>query len=404
MFLIRLRSGRPGASIVALLLAVILMALQSFPARAQDEGQIVGRVISGTVGASVPASLEVALTITRGGSVLFDDRSELDSEGAFRFSGFPVGQGLLYTVSTVYGGVNYSAIVEGSSMKEPVTLFIYETTSSIEGIKILDNSLTLTGVDGGRREAGFLQWVILENGGDRTFVPDLSQAPTGLLRFSMPPGAAGLDIVSTLKEAAYLQVDRGFAIASPLPPGRHDLMFTYSAPYSGQGLEFTYSFAFATRVFRFLAPVGVGDVIVPQAVELPTLRIGQKEYRLFEGRDLGPGARVELSLADLPQPSLLALLRHGATNKKTATGALAAFMAGILALFLLSGWRGSKKVPPVEGRAALIEAVAHLDDLLEEGEMGRDEYLGRRAQLKRLLLQNALQEKQHHDDRGREKS
>ena len=91
----------------------------------------------------------------------------------------------------------------------------------------------------------------LRNASDRTFRADvLIDGPMSMVRFSLPDGAADLDVEASLPGGHVLQVDRGFALTMPVPPGEHDILFVYRVPYESSTKQYTPNFPMGTDSYR----------------------------------------------------------------------------------------------------------------------------------------------------------
>ena len=155
-------------------------------------------------------------------------RTTVASGDAFDFPDLTPAMGDGYLVEVLYQGVAYSVQVPADTPGSPVVLTVYETTGDPGVLAVLNSTLILARGDEAERSIGALAVVQLENRSDRTFFATPGEsAPMDLLRFSLPRGAEDLDVQAFLEGGHLVQVDRGFALTTPVPPGVHDILFTY---------------------------------------------------------------------------------------------------------------------------------------------------------------------------------
>ncbi len=386
---------------VVVLVVAMLALLAPAPLAAQGADTLAGQVTNGTPGGEQPAGLTVELQVTDRGATLQTLTTTTDQAGRFQFLGVPTGNNVNYVLSARYKGVSYSAVVDKAQGLSNVALKVYETTQDMSGVKVQANRVVVTGADARGRVLSMLEMVTLENTGDRTFVPDLSQpAMMNFLRFPVPAGFRELEVSSTLRDGNILEVDRGFAMTTPIPPGSHEVLFTYLVPYSGTSLDLSRTFALGVQDFFVLIPEGLAEVKAQGLGGSAPVTIGQTTYRVLEAKGLPPGGQVSLTLQGLPQASLPVRLWDGlksAASLELVVGSvLGLALLGVLAFALVRGRRVEEQfwagVPASGSRAELAEAIAELDDLFDRKEIEEEEYRRQRAELKARLLALALAE------------
>ena len=167
-------------------------------------------------------------------------------------------------------------------------------------------SVLFSSVDPAMGTLSVLEIVTIVNRSDRTYVP--GSGVMSFLRFGLPEGAGHLQLDTLLPGADFIQVDRGFALIASLPPGEHEVLYTYRFPYSGTEAEFTKSLRYGADLFRVLVPEELAELsgaamaeVETAAVEMGTTTIGDREYQLVAAVDLERGAQLTARLAGLPE-------------------------------------------------------------------------------------------------------
>ena len=381
----------------ALLGGTLFLALIVAPiaANAQESISIAGELQNGTTGAEIPPKLTVTLNVFNLGDNLSSRESAADAQGRFSFEGVPAGDGFGYIISTDYAGAVYVYESDYPLPSEPVVLTIYESTTSGEALIVNSHSLVVNAADPDTGLMNVLELVGLENTGDRTFVPDITQpARMDLLRFSLPSTVTNLDVQTSMRGGQILQVDLGFAITTPVPPGAYEIAYTFRAEYSDGKLTFNHAFPFGAATFRVLLLNNLGQATGDGLEEMDRLILGERDYQLLEANDLGVGARIELDFTGLPEPSLWQQWQNTVSRESFLTAVIpGAFGMALLALlaYVLVRKRSSSRVAIEETAglgqpASLIEAIACLDNQFQQRELGKQEYLQRRSELKGQIL------------------
>ncbi|MSQ13772.1 MAG: hypothetical protein EXR47_06555 [Dehalococcoidia bacterium] len=383
-----------------LLLAVGALSIRPMEsAAAQQTADVRGSVVNGTADASVPADLSVSLVAQSGDSLLDRRETTTDAQGQFVFTDVTVQPDAAYFLGVEYQGVTYTVRVEPQQPDASWRLVVYETTHDMAQVRIAEDTLFIPRTDEQRRNLLALEIVRVQNLGDRTFVPDLSRPQDmAFLRFSLPPNATELDVQSTLRGGNIVPVDRGFALTTPLPPGNHDILFNYLAPYSGSTLRYERTFPFGATSFEMLMGEEAGKVSATGLQESTPVVIEQKRYLRFTGANLSAGARVEMTFSDLPRPSLARRIIspfQGGTVAKVGIPILAALvLAGVLVLAILRrrerATRGAPEPVPsgateAQSRDDLVRGVAELDDRFAGGGLSQEDYQSQRAGLMERL-------------------
>ena len=389
--------GRVAPLGIGLLMAAVLGAALAATVSAQESpGQIAGRVVNGTVDATSVAGTEVSLHVFRGGELIDTRTTAPDPQGRFVFQGVPAQGESLYLLSTVYLDIQYSVELTEESELGDVLLTVYESTGSLDRISVRDSSVFIMRVNARTRALSAFEIVTVANEGDRTFVPDLTEdPPMNFLRFPMPPGTVNLEVESELAGGQLLQVDRGFALVTPVPPGEYGVAFTYLILYSGEELDLSRRFATGAGTFRLLVSDEVASVETSELEDQGLTAIGDTRYQIFSATDIEREGRIVVALTNLPQPSLWQRIKEwfGLDSAAVVVSVvLAVSLTSLLLLGLLRRipMRSPEPMADMESpgldRPALTRAIAVLDDRFQRGEVDGRRYGRQRQELKAHAL------------------
>ena len=350
-----------------------------------------GTVTNGTAGEDTPVNLQVSLQFQAESGEVIERVTLTDAGGSFRFVNLPPQGNLGYVVSTTYLKVEYTNRMLGEPLVEPLGVTIYELTNDFSVLHLLDDTLALTSADKKTRQIEVLEAVKLRNGSDRTFQTDVeSQGPMNLLRFTLPAGATNLDVETSLPGGHILQVNLGFALTTPIPPGEHDILYVYRVPYDGSTLDYEPHFPMGVESYRVMLPDGLARAESEDLRLAAPATLGHRTFVMLESENVEADGRVSFTMTDLPQPSLMQRVEKAGRSDGFQRGVLPGLtglvFVGLVGFTLVRRRRAS--VVHEEGDASmdeahddLILAIATLDELFESGNIEEEAYNQQRAEL-----------------------
>lgn len=262
-----------------------------------------GQVVNATLQAESPIIVTVVLHQNRLGSQ--NDVAKLtDSEGGFLFKDIVYDPEVLYGISVIYENALYGKNLDLSKGNpDHVTLTVYESSSSDTILSVTSSSLLISQIDKTDQLIWGLEIARVTNNTDRTYVPGAE--PMSLLRFGLPPKAVGLQVDTSLSGSDLIQVDRGFALTGSVPPGNHEIMYSYQFPYEGNEATITKSYPYGAGQIRIMAPEGLIDLSSKNLGINELVTIGGRNYHLLPGSELPRGSQISITLKGLPSASVL---------------------------------------------------------------------------------------------------
>ena len=309
---------------------LLTIAAHHTAAAQQSPVSVSGQVVNGSPDADSVVGLAVILHMQ--GETTYDNKVTItDNDGRFTFDDILYDPALLYGVSVRYQDTVYGAEVSlADGTPPPLTIEIYDAVYEQDVIRVGSSSLLFADADRMTQTVSALEIVKVINDSDFTFVPG-SGGPMSLLRFGLPPGAEGLQVDTRLLGADVVQVDRGFAVIGSVPPGEHDIMFTYAFPYDGTETTFTKNFPFGADNLRVLSPNEVLTLASEEIGAPEPVTIGERPYQLIETSGIERGSRINVQLSDLPRTTFTDRVQGA------VTGARYEYVApALLAVFLLA--------------------------------------------------------------------
>jgi uncharacterized membrane protein len=345
--------------------------------------RVAGAVSNGTAGADIPEDFQISLLGLRDGGFVDQQITTVSQDDRlFEFTNLMQDEDIQYRLAWEYNGVMDQIFLVDEIAPQNLPIVIYETTDSLENIRVSAHATIIPTVVGSNRLMGVLDLVTLRNDGDRTFVPDPSNPNfTGLdmLRFSLPRGYEELAVDSVLPQGQLLEIDTGFAMTNPIPPGEHEILYSYAVNYSGTKLEFTRTLAFGVDELRVLIPPEFGNVVAEGLEPTKTTELGETVYKEFSGTGYEPGFKMNFTIVDLPQPGLFKRMNESIPGGNTVVFGLpvviAIVMAGLVIYVLtLSRRRGLMLAVSPSERMKILQQIVEVDERLDKGEIDANEH------------------------------
>lgn len=373
------------------LLLILLLIVPSIPSiyAAESAAKITGVIVHGNPEVPFdPKDILVTLNVLEGVSSVREKSLNANAQGAFEFEIDPI-PNRTYFVSVQYMGAAYSSKRNYNDFQKPIEITVYDSTKDISVLGVQNHSIIVTGAV---PEEGFieiLERVSISNSSNRTFIADQSDGTPSMpnfLRFALPKNAYNLDVRSNLVGGQVLEVDRGFALTTPITPTLelpHQIEFVYRVNYSETNISISRILRFGAKSFRLVVPTNVGIPRSEQLKDLGATELNGKLLRLLEATDIEPASKLEIHLFELKLPSLITRI-----SKSVSSWYMLFIIPVILALcliylliFLISRNFKLGKSDPSD---SIDKQLKDLRQAFEAGIISKSKYLG---QMKRIRLQ-----------------
>ena len=385
-----------GLGLAAVLAILTLLGTTRGPASVASAQQqtvaIEGVVSNGSIGGSVTDGLTVTLHVdTAAGSE--NILTTLDDQGRFRFDDVVYEPESAYGVSLRFQGAVYGKdidLADGSS--DSVLITVFDSTTDDAVVSVTSASLLFTEVNRASQTIVTLEIIRLLNSSDTAYVPGTE--PMQLLRFGLPPGATNFQLDTRLIGADFAQVDLGFALFASIPPGEHEIMFSYEFPYLDAEFALEKSYRYGADTVRILAPFETVAIRSDQLGPVESVTIGERPYQIIESGGIGRGEKITVLIGGLPSATAgdrVSKNLDGIRYEYVAPAALVAVMIGLLVYG--SFWKRRKsaveELAPSDDneaeRETIHQMIAELRESLESGNLSEDDYRRRLSVLNSQL-------------------
>lgn len=369
---------------ILLLVSILILVLAS-PAYADeaDQGTIDGQLVNGTAGGtSSLAGLDVSLSVYLDEVEMDGLNTVTDADGKFVFSGLSTEPGYRYQAVADFQGVEYTSLpivfLEGEA-SAAADIIVYETTTSDEAVMVMMSHMIIAS-----REDSLLvkEYYLFVNDSDRTYLGPGGDPAGGTLRFSLPPGAAGLQPTMGLMDCCILVEEDGFKDTMPMLPGSYELAFAYVVEADSDKYAINQAINYPTNRFDVLIQGEDIQVTSPQLVDDEPLEIGGITYGHLSGQGLAAGNTIAINISGLSGGNVV------------PTYLLVIIIIIVVAAIFIPLYLARKKRPqPVpisdttDRQQQLIQEMAELDDSFEAGSITEDNYRKLRDAKKAELLE-----------------
>jgi hypothetical protein len=366
-----------------LIFAILSVLLLAAPVFAQDPGNgiIEGQVNNGTAGGDSAGGIQVTLEPFKDGVAQTPVVTLADAGGVFVFSRLATEPAYSYQAKASFQGVEYTSepvtfTANVTSVSAEITVF--NTTEHDGNISIALAHTILYPENG---SVLVKEYYLLTNAGDRTFPGPIQGTDNGTLLFTLPPGAADLQVTFGRMENFG---GNSIMDTTPVKPGMHEVAYQYRLNQGIAGLAFTQKINYGAARFDFLVQGENYKVAGEQLTPDEPLNIGGVMYTHYSAAELPPGASLSMQVS-------------GADSSSDA-GSLWMFIIGAVVLIIVViafvYLYRKKKEAPVAGKgdlekrqARLLEDLAELDDRFEDGSIKEDYYQKLRDEKKAELAE-----------------
>ena len=210
-----------------------------------------------------------------------------------------------------------------------------------------------------------------------TYFADLTDPNTSglnLLRFSLPENFENLSVDSDLPPGNVMQIPTGFALSNPVPPGEHQILYSYSMPRNTGSIKYNIRLPFGSQKFKILVPENSKMSTDYNLLKDSTL-VDDKKYELLQGQDIKKGEVVVIDLINISKPSSWKKITY--FIEKNSIPFFVGSITGLVLLFILifSFLRSNFRKRNLELNSdAYIDKIIDLDERFEKNKINKEEY------------------------------
>ena len=359
-----------------------------------------GRITNQSRNNSGGSDLSVTLHVFKQDESLETFTGNTDSLGQFSLQKVPMSENNRYMISTIYQTIEYAKEVPLQEFEDSLKLSVFDTTESLKALSIDSHLWFIKDVDPKARHIVINEIVMVNNEENLVFAPNLRDpSKMNFLRFSLPIGFSDLHLETDIGRDNVLDVGTGFGMTSPIPPGMHQIIFTYTVPYEKDQLTMTRRFLQEIDILQVLFPANQGSMFSPNLEEVESAIIGDINYSTWAAQNIQAGSTVVVNLTNLSEPSFAQMLFSGVRATKYLTIAIPLTLGLILFFTLITisirpfsralGKLSTPNEQPLnnlESNSSLLYDIAYLDSTFGLNNMSENQYLDLRSRLMTFLV------------------
>ena len=340
------------------------------------EFKLSGQIVNGT-SPSVDTIYEIKLMATQNSSSELIDIEIINTNKNFDFKKVIVDEAFTYFLIVNYQDIPTIVFVEDIENPENINITVYDRVFTPKDIDVIDYSIMVPHITPDSDIISVLGLISFTNNSNSTYFADLTDPNTSglnLLRFSLPENFENLSVDSDLPPGNVMQIPTGFALSNPVPPGDHQILYSYSMPRNTGSIKYNIRLPFGSKKFKILVPENSKLSTDYNLLKDSTL-VDDKKYELLQGQDIKKGEVVVIDLINISKPSSWKKITY--FIEKNSIPFFVGSITGLVLLFILifSFLRSNFRKRNLELNSdAYIDKIIDLDERFEKNKINKEEY------------------------------
>ena len=312
--LIRLINNRYFTVLIFLPVAFIGITI---PVNAQVVYDVRGYVVNETKDSVIPDGLEIILhTFDPDGGPVETNKTIVDSDGYFEFIAIQENVDLKYFITVEHDSFKYNKEILPDALGDPVKITVYDKTRDPTVVTFDTHIFVVADVSPADQNVSIVEFIKFTNNSDKTLIPDIENVPPiSFIRFSMPDNFSDLDVQTDLPGGQIISVGTGFAVTSPITPGKHQISFSYVVGYNNNGFSYDQKMIHGAEFFQAMVPKRLSGVDIDISAESTDLDIEGTKYSAWNLYDVPANSGPFISIGGLPDSTILDTVLNKLSDK-----------------------------------------------------------------------------------------
>jgi len=346
-----------------------------------------GTIINGT-NPNIIYEYQVSLMSTQNSSTELIEIDSKTTSSNFEFSKINIDESFTYFLMITHQEIPTIVFLEEIDDQYEVDIVVHDRAFTPEDISIIDYSIMIPHLSPESDVVSILGLISFENIGNKTFYADLSDpnlSGLNLLRFSLPENFENLSVDSDLPPGNVMQIPTGFALSNPVPPGQHQILYSYSMPRNTTSINYTIRLPFGAKKFKLLAPektdINKNEILTNELTE-----VDEKIYEVLSGNNIKNGEIINIQINKIATPTFYD--KFLSFTKKNSISVLIGTSSAtiLLILIFLSIYRNTQRNYKHEDEEnELIEKILKLDERFKNKQIEQEEYIILRNSYKKRI-------------------
>ena len=132
----------------------------------------------------------------------------------------------------------------------------------------------------------------------------------------MPDNFSELDVQTDLPGGQVISVGTGFAITSPITPGKHQISFSYLMQYENNSFGYKQKLIHGADFFQAMIPNRLSGISIGIDAEKTDLNIEDTPYTAWNLYDVPPGMGPSIDVQGLPDATITDVMVNKLSDKE----------------------------------------------------------------------------------------
>ena len=220
-------------------------------------------------------------------------------------------------------------------------------------------------------------------------IADLPKA-CKILNIKKPLLVTDKDLAKTNMVLNAIEVNKGFGMTNPIPPGTNEIIYSYRVIYDKKAYPIDRKVSYPIDSLLVLIPEGIGSVDTDSNsfTQKGIANIGSRNYTQYEFGKFQNAETINIIFDDLPIISIFKkFIQYIGNNPLTFIPiSLGIITIAALSIYLIISRRKSLSTI---SETDILSIIANLDNIYQSGNINEKSYLNKRAHLKNILLEKA---------------
>ena len=340
------------------------------------ELKLSGQIINGTKSDN-DATYQIKLMATQNSSSELVDIEIIETFKNFEFNKVIIDEAFTYFLMITHQDIPTIVFIEDIDDPKDITVTVYDRVFTPKNIDVIDYSIMIPHISPESDIISVLGLISFTNNSNSTYFADLTDPNTSglnLLRFSLPENFENLSVDSDLPPGNVMQIPTGFALSNPVPPGQHQILYSYSMPRNTGSIKYNIRLPFGSEKFKMLVPQKSKIETDYNLLKDSTL-VDDKTYEILQGQDIEKGEVIVIDLINITKPDTWKKITFFVEKNSvpffvgSATGLILIFI--LIFSFLRSN---NKKIKLNQNQNIFIDKIIDLDLRFEKNEINEEEY------------------------------
>ena len=331
-----------------------------------------GQIINGTE-LTTDVVYEIKLMATQNSSSDLVDIEIIDTVKDFKFKKVIIDEAFTYFIMITHQDIPTIVFIEEIDDPDNIIVTVFDRVFTPKDIDVIDYSIMIPHIS----PVSVLGLISFTNNSKSTYFADLTDPNTSglnLLRFSLPENFENLSVDSDLPPGNVMQIPTGFALSNPVPPGEHQILYSYSMPRNTGSIKYNIRLPFGSEKFKMLVPEKSKIETEYDLLKDSTL-VDDKTYEILQGQNIEKGEVIVIDLIDITKPGTWKKITFFIEKNSVPFFVGSATGLVLILILIISFLRtNNKKVKLNQNQNIYIDKIIELDKRFEKNEINEEEY------------------------------